>query len=363
MKMRGELEIIRSNNVKIEIEVLNACPVCKSDKVKVLYRDLPDLTFFSSDQLWRLSKCTVCGSGYLSPRPTKSAISLAYESYYTHDEDNKNSELISNKLLSAISGRYIRKHTQGGCNNIVDLIIYWFVTFFYPLKTYIDGKCRHLYYFKCKPLSLLDIGCGSGKFLLFAKNMGWDVVGMDLDAKAIKVAKEKGLEVWEGDIGQYDIRQQFNVITISHVVEHIYNPKQLLKQCYRALQPGGYLWIQTPNIDGIGSYFYKRHWRGLEPPRHLIIFNSKTIRGMLEEIGYESIQQKYTGLATFYTFKHSELIRKKEKNLNGSKYTTNKVWLLSKIVVAEIFQIASLRRNEFVTFIARKPANSAKNTL
>ena len=93
---------------------------------------------------------------------------------------------------------------------------------------------------------LLDLGCGNGSFLLRARCAGWDVVGLDPDPKAVEVACSQGLDVRLGDLGTLDPSiEQFDVITLAHVIEHVHHPAKVLEACYRLLRTGGFLWIRV----------------------------------------------------------------------------------------------------------------------
>jgi SAM-dependent methyltransferase len=137
---------------------------------------------------------------------------------------------------------------------------------------------------------LLDVGCGSGEFLSYARSAGWRVTGFDLDPKAVESARLQGLDVHLGGIetlaGEVDA---FDAITASHVIEHVYNPKGLLANCHRLLKPGGYFWIETPNIDSRGHKEFKEDWLDLDPPRHLTIHTWQSMRKLLAEAGFSEI--------------------------------------------------------------------------
>lgn len=83
------------------------------------------------------------------------------------------------------------------------------------------------------------------------------------------------------------VESRFDVITLNHVIEHVSDPIELLRSCYRLLKLGGQLWLQTPNIDSLGSRRYGRHWRGLEPPRHLVLFDPVSLRSALHQAGFQ----------------------------------------------------------------------------
>ena len=77
---------------------------------------------------------------------------------------------------------------------------------------------------------------------------------------------------------------------MSHVVEHVHNPLELLKGCYQLLKKGGYLWLETPNILSIGHKDFKENWLPLDPPRHLMLFNVDSLQKGLYEAGFSEVE-------------------------------------------------------------------------
>jgi 2-polyprenyl-3-methyl-5-hydroxy-6-metoxy-1,4-benzoquinol methylase len=79
-------------------------------------------------------------------------------------------------------------------------------------------------------------------------------------------------------------------VTLSHVIEHVHDPVETLRHCCRVLEPGGYLWIETPNVDSAGYATFGRFWRGLEAPRHLVIFNADSLARLLRQVGFDRVE-------------------------------------------------------------------------
>ena len=156
----------------------------------------------------------------------------------------------------------------------------------------IDAGMRHL----PRPAPgdrLLDLGCGNGEFLSRARSAGWEVVGVDFDESAVSVAKSRGLDVRLGGVEVLDpMVESFRVITASHVIEHVHDPRGVLRACHALLRAGGLLWIETPNIASRGHEIYGSNWRGLEAPRHLVIFNHRALRRTLSNAGFVRIEDQ-----------------------------------------------------------------------
>jgi predicted SAM-dependent methyltransferase len=111
------------------------------------------------------------------------------------------------------------------------------------------------------------------------------------DPEATRVAQAHGTTILGAHLS--DLRghyaDRFDVITLSHVIEHVHDPDALLRDCRDMLKTGGFFWIETPNINSVGYEVYKSAWRGLEPPRHLILFNYEALTSSLKKAGFKDV--------------------------------------------------------------------------
>ena len=92
-------------------------------------------------------------------------------------------------------------------------------------------------------------------------------------------------------------------------IEHVYDPVKVVESIYRLLKPGGVFWIETPNIDSFGHDIYGPDWRGLEPPRHLVLFNRTTLINILHQIGFHDVVDAPYRPLCKNTFQQSDAIR------------------------------------------------------
>jgi len=140
--------------------------------------------------------------------------------------------------------------------------------------------------------ALLDVGCGNGEFMAQMKTLGWRVRGIEPDPVAAAAARNAGLDVQQGFFTEASaVEGEFDAVTLSHVIEHLHFPSEMLRLCYRYLRPGGVVWIGTPNIDALGHERFGPAWQGLDPPRHLILFNVAILTGLLRDAGFADIRQ------------------------------------------------------------------------
>ena len=135
---------------------------------------------------------------------------------------------------------------------------------------------------------LLDVGCGSGDHLARYRDLGWTVAGIEISERGAATARSKGLEVHRGTV--YDApfpKGAFDLVTLNHVIEHVTDPKDVLAACARFLAPEGLLVVSTPNLHGLGFSFYRSCWYHLDAPRHVVLFEPRTLRRLARVAGLE----------------------------------------------------------------------------
>jgi len=274
------------------LEHVEQCPVCGSADRTLLYEGLTDRVFFCAHGVWTLQRCRECRSAYLDPRPTRETIGLAYSRYYTHaagDRGSVHGLSWMGRLRRAVGNGYLNGR-YGTDFRPASLLGRLAVTMVPGKRVQLDAQARNLP--SAWPgAALLDVGCGNGDFLDFARRAGWQVTGVDPDPKAAETAWSRGLDVRLGGIEVLDGSGAiFDVVTLSHVIEHAHEPLQMLRACQRLLRRGGFLWLETPNLDSIGHRVYGPNWRGLEPPRHFVLFTWGSLVRALEAAGFARIE-------------------------------------------------------------------------
>lgn len=199
---------------------------------------------------------------------------------------------------------------------------------------------------------ILDIGCGSGETLGLLKSIGWDVYGTDIDAGAIKAARERGLQ--NVSLGGYiDLRKfpdnHFDAIRLYHVIEHLDDPMSCLKLTYKKLKPGGEIIIGTPNVNSLIARIFGRYWYNLDCPRHLYLFSPSTLTTLVSRSGYQSSTIRFCSAAGFVGSIQYVLedILSKDIDLVNRPWLVLLFypldWILDKIGVGDVFEVSAIK--------------------
>ncbi len=286
-----------SENInQIAVENFEKCPLCGGETI-LLYSDLEDRVFEANGK-FTFRKCLNpdCTVWYLNPMPADDEIYKCYKTYYTHDEQKKYKTIRPLSLL-----------TRAICKSNMSII----------------EKClglkKELHFFRYmglqqnNPGKLLEIGCGNGKKLLMFKELGWDVEGIEPDKHAAEMAKNKtGAVIYTDSIEKLNLEaDKYDAIIMHHVVEHFKYPTRILNECFRVLKKKGTLVLGTPNCDGYGSKKFGADWFALEPPRHLILFNNKSLTKLALTAGFREIIIKPKISGQRWLFETSEEISSK----------------------------------------------------
>lgn len=333
MENEQKEDIIRSH-------IYPNCSVC-GNIGESLYAGLKDCLFDAPGK-WNFKRCRnpKCGLVWLDPMPTKEDIGKAYRNYYTHQEVES---IRFKNLYNSIKEGYLafrygyNKKSIEFWKRLLGMSVY-----IRPgLRAHIDFSVMFLP--AIHDGILLEVGCGSGEMLKLMKELGWQVKGVDFDPSAVENARRKGLQVYLGTLeAQQFPDNHFDAITMSHVIEHIHDPLQLILECYRILKPGGHLVISTPNIGSWGHKLFKSYWRGLEPPRHLQIFTLPSLCCLAKIAGFKKIKKWSTMHWSGPIFEASWTLKQSKKNISRrlqqriihqlSKVMQLTEWALLKII-------------------------------
>lgn len=212
---------------------------------------------------FQLVRCARCGLVYQNPRPTEAVIGAyyppEYDSYVAPPWEEPN------PLTRAILVHGIRKRWK-------------LVTKWAPHRA---GSRR-----------ILDVGCATGVFLAGGGD-GWQKVGVELSPVASAFARERfGLTVHQGTLEQAPLENEnFDVITMWDVLEHLHDPCRTLTGIRRLLHPDGVFIFRVPNLDAWDARLAGRYWAGLDQPRHLFVPDEAAIERLLAATGFTAVER------------------------------------------------------------------------
>lgn len=155
-----------------------------------------------------------------------------------------------------------------------------FEKIYHIVKTYsLKKKVGLINSYHSQKGSLLDIGAGTGDFLVTAKASGWQTTGIEPNKNAKNLAISKGIS-FVNSIESIE-NQQFDVITMWHVLEHVPDVEHQIKQLKRLLKPEGTLIIAVPNYKSFDAQHYGKFWAAYDVPRHLWHFSKTSIQKLV----------------------------------------------------------------------------------
>jgi 2-polyprenyl-3-methyl-5-hydroxy-6-metoxy-1,4-benzoquinol methylase len=244
-------------------EVAN-CPVCSSFSIRHVYSATTTRRQDKNDRrIWCVSECCECSHQFMNPQPSWAELAAYYEGDYA-----------PHKSYQEHDDRAIDEASR-------------------------TGRLRHI------PIPsekrLLDLGCGGGTFLRQAKKLGALEQGVEPSAYASGVCRDQGLNVFTGTLDEFATQttERYDIITASHVIEHVHDPVATLKTMKDLLAPYGLIWIGVPNA----SYPINKALKGRHPiadlPLHLMQFTPKSLMVAGERAGLRLKLQRTESLPLF----------------------------------------------------------------
>ncbi len=311
-------QIYQNKTDHIRTRAIEFCPLCGASG-KIIYQDLND-RLFDAPGIWSLQQCTArhCGLVWLYPTPIEADIHLAYQKYYTHEQQPKFSstsfkEIAWQGYRSLVFGNHRfpatwRGKLLGAC---FFLLPNRKPALEYPIRQLIGMPCG----------LALEIGCGGGDLLMQMKEIGWKTIGIDFDPGAVAASMQRGLDVREGDlVAQSFTDASFDVVLMNHVLEHLPEPLNTMREIKRILRPRGRLILVTPNFASWGSKHFGKDWRGLEPPRHLHLFNQQSALLLANRAEFHLITVQVSVRSAIQILKESVALKNPKINPNNFHY-------------------------------------------
>ncbi len=259
------------------------CPVCDSATIHFVL-EAKDYTV--SNELFEIWECETCTLRFTQHIPKEESIGAYYksENYISHSDTKKG---LVNRLYHWVRRRTLVKKRK-------------MVQQFTGLK---KGK-------------LLDIGSGTGAFLHEMQQHDWSVTGLEPDADAREVAKKSyGLQVDTSSALFSLHHQQYDAITLWHVIEHVHALQAYMAQLKKLLSEKGKIFIAVPNYTAKDAAVYQQYWAAYDVPRHLYHFSPKSMQRLVEEHGMKIQAYKPMWYDSFYVALLSSKYKNKSMNL------------------------------------------------
>ena len=226
-----------------------ACPLCR----------VAPKPFGVDHQGLHLAQCPQCGLQFQSPRP------------------------VFDDLVRAVYGSAY--HPPG--EHVLDAI----------RRYQFERQARWLERRSSAGRRLLDVGCGSGAFVAFARARGWEADGTDV--VLTPAAAATGARLWAGQLPSIDFGgRRYHAVRFNQVLEHTQDPLAELRAARAVLEPGGTLHVGVPNLAGFSITLKswqsrlglkRRRWKHYGALHHLWFFTPRTLTRVVETAGLEVI--------------------------------------------------------------------------
>ena len=262
------------------------CPWCNSEN-NHKFLELKD--YFLTQEDFEILECNDCKLLFTSPCPTPDKIGDYYKSedYLSHNEEKKS---LFAKIYNKVKKINIKNKFNLAVSN------------------------------QPSAISLLDIGCGVGDFLLYAKEKGCNITGIEPSENARKIAEKKlECKILSPEELQNIPDNSFNIITMWHVLEHVADLKTEIYHLQRILKKDGKLILALPNYKSYDAEYYKDKWAAYDVPRHLSHFSQRSIKNIFKETKLQLIDTKPLKWDSFYISMLSEkYLNNKNSFLKGA---------------------------------------------
>jgi SAM-dependent methyltransferase len=240
--------------------------MCGGDGASFLFHQT-DRLYGTTQKEFAVVRCRQCGLARLDPRPSRQELRAYYPETYWFAPDPS--------LVGRLEEWYRR------------LVLRGHVRF---VERALRSSRAHG--------PLLDVGCGGGLFLGMMRRRGFRVIGLDFSPQAAAVAwRHQQAPAVAGDLEHAPWRRgSFAAISMSHVLEHLPDPRAYLAAAHHLLAPDGRLIVHVPNAASWQFRLLGRAWNGVDVPRHLFDYRDQDVERLLQSSGFEVVRRSYFSL-------------------------------------------------------------------
>jgi SAM-dependent methyltransferase len=283
------------------LELSSSCLFCGNQDFDEAATCAKDFFFKCDSGTFDYLRCRDCGSLWLRNRPFGARLLQAYGSYYTHavraPDFTAGTGLAGRAKAAYVRSRYARSAS------LVDRLAGKAIAVAGWNTSGIDEQLR---FAPKAPAKVLDYGCGSGEYLLRLYPLGYELHGAEYDPQLIGNLADRGICIADvTGLADSDWQNEFDHITLAHVLEHVPDPQALLRRLFGWLKPGGTLYLEVPNADATGLAIFGRYWRGLEAPRHFALPSRTALTTALADAGFGAVRQHINATARGWVWAES----------------------------------------------------------
>ena len=187
-------------------------------------------------------------------------------------------------------------------------------------------------------MKVLDIGCGTGDFLVACRKKSFYISGVEPNKKAreFTISKIKKVELKKSI---YDLKEKYDVITMWHVLEHVPDLEKYILKLEALLKPKGVLIIAVPNYKSYDAKYYKQFWAGYDVPRHLWHFSKKSISLLFSKTSIKVTSIKPMKFDSFYV------------SLLSEKHKTGKLNFIKAFYIGLLSNLKAKKEKEYSSLI------------
>lgn len=289
------------------------CPLCESTDIK---KHVEVKDYFLSEENFVLFQCSQCEFVFTQSHPGKENISSYYksEAYVSHSNTRKG---MVNRLYHLARGymlgrkrKLIQRLTQKRTGNI------------------------------------LDIGSGTGFFLNHMKEHGWEVTGIEPSEEGRKFCRDQFALETKDEKTLFSLNENnFDVITLWHVLEHVQDMDEYMIKIHSVLREDGILFVALPNLNSLDASIYKDKWAAYDVPRHLWHFSPVSFQKLAAKYQFQLLKMKSMPLDAVYVSMLSE------------KYRNNSLGFLTggiKGILSLVSGLINVEKSSSIIYVLRK---------
>lgn len=292
------------------------CEICGSNKKEIIYNQrfvAPSKNQFHSG--YSVVICKTCGFVFADRIPAKNRIreyyrAMAKKSFYLHTNINSEKENETSYKME-MSQRFVK-------------------------------TLQNITFFARKKDSVLDVGCYTGELMFLLKKRGYrHLTGIDPSPTAVKIAQKKyGLDILESNMYDGKIAEKYQVVLLTHVLEHIPDLRNFMNCVGKNIQVGGMVYIESPDAD---NFFISDSGRYLPEHRepyqqfsmeHVNFFTKLSLFNLMTSLGYQLkfLQSQVSVVATIASWwqKATPLVDD-QTSFNIKNYLANSARLLLSV--------------------------------